>query len=152
MTSDIITWITVIPVSLASMLESMVPRPLYVLNAFSRMGFSTGPCLALSLSRSLTPSGLKINFSTTCLTAITSTARGIGYQRSPNLANCPGWITSPPCFTTCVVSKLSQVTLGGSQMSGSQNHWAAPCTSPAIPTQTELCKVEEVKWTAKQNY
>ena len=125
------TWITVIPVSLARIPESMVPRP-NVLNAFSSAGFSTGPRRALSLSPSFTPRGLKRNLSTSCLAAITTTAKGIGYQRSPNLAKSPGWITAS--LTTRVVSKLSQVTFGGSQMSGSQNHWAAPRTSPAIPT------------------
>ena len=125
------TWITVIPVSLARIPESMAARP-NVLNAFSSAGFSTGPRRALSLSPSFTPRGLKRNLSTSCLTNITTTAKGIGYQRSPNLAKSPGWITAS--LTTRVVSKLSQVTFGGSQMSGSQNHWAAPRTSPAIPT------------------
>ena len=121
---------TVMPVSLESLPESMVSLPL---NAFSSTRFSTGPLLALSFKPSLTPSGLKRNLSTNCLTTITTKARGIGYHRSPNLAKSLGSITDPS-FTTRVSSKLSQVTLGGSQMSGFQNHLAAPRIIPAIPS------------------
>ena len=106
-------------------LEIILASPAFslldVLKNFSKEEFGRGCLLALSLILNLSARGLRMYFSTRTLVMMKQKAIGIGYQRSEKLAKCSGFITMV-LFMIFSSLKVFQSTLGGSHMSGFQNH------------------------------
>ena len=91
------------------------------LKKFSNEEFGRGCLRGLSWIPSLSPRGLRMYFSTRTLAMMKQKAIGNGYNRSEKLAKFSGFITMV-LFMIFSSLKVFQSTLGGSQMSGFQNH------------------------------